>query len=152
VFLVPTDEKGPYYSLLDSFVAILEARGYREGPDIRSFQEHRLMGSTLTVKYAEQPYKPIGILDGKLNLKEVQRARELVVMQSAHGIYYGLEPSRIVKISLEPLDDDGNAIRDPRLLDIAKLDAALATLPFVQALDAATIIAQRSADFPFRRD
>lgn len=152
VQLIPADEKNSYKEILDALIAVLENRGYREGPDIRSFQEHRLIGSTMSAKYAERPYTPIGILDGKLNLKEVQRARELAVGHSAHGDYYGLEEGTMAQVALEPLNDNEETIRDPRLLDMAKLDAALATLPFAQALDAATIIAQRSANFPFRRD
>ena len=152
VQLLPADEKSTYMELLKSLAAVLEERGYREGSEIASFQEHRLVGSSLPAKYAEMPYVPIGILDGKLTVEETRRARELAVMRSAHGRYYGLEEGTMAQVALEPLNDNKETIRDPRLLDMAKLDAALATLPFMQALDAATIIAQRSADFPFRRD
>ena len=152
VQLLPEDEKSTYTELLKSLVAVLEERGYREGPDIASFQEHRLIGSTQSVKHTETPYVPIGILDGKLNVQETRKARELAVMRSVFASYYSLEEGTMVQVVLEPLNGNGETIRDPRILDMAKLDAALATLPFAEALDTATIIAQRSADFPFRRD
>lgn len=154
LILVPPEKQEAYQRLEECLAGILLSRGYRDGGGIYTYQEHCLMGSTEWEGHAQNPYTPIGILDGKLAIEETRVARRLAVIFSSVDSVYSVHSikSRLVTASLEPLDDAGVTIRDPRLLDRARLDAALRTLSYAQALDACAIPAQRSMDFPFRRD
>ena len=110
---------------------ILEERGYRD--NIYTWQEHKIIGSTVWIKYSEEPHKPIGIIMGEFTVEEANRARQLAKRQSAFGQYFGLDD--LIKVSLEPLDENGNTVRDPRVLD-DKLEP---------------VPTQYSPDFPFKR-
>ena len=128
--LDPNDRQR-YEELGDQVDKILEERGYRE--NIHTYQEHQIIGSTEWIKYAEEPYKPIGIIKGELTVNETNKARQLAKRQSAFGSYFNLDD--LVQVSLEPLDENGNTIRDPIVLN-----ERLEPLP-----------TQYAANFPFKR-
>ena len=88
-------------------------QGYRV--DYHTWQEHRLIGSTVSKNFAEEPHKPLGILRGNLTIEEAQTARRLATFSSAIGRYFYLDG--FVAISLEQLNVDGNTVRDPQVLD-----------------------------------
>lgn len=123
--------KDKFESLVEKVENILIERGYRT--DTNTYQEHQLMGSTVWKGYAEEPHKPIGVIKGDLTLEEAVKARELERMQGALGHYFCRDG--FVTISLETLNEQGNTIRDPQLLDI--------NLNPIQT--------SYSSDFPFRR-
>ena len=109
-------------------------------------QEHNLMASSGAERTAladpENPYKPLGLLYGKYTLEEIIAARERQKTSGAF-IFCGLEISGWpkdrpgIKITLEPLDEGGNTIRDPQPLD-----------------DDMNIITgyRKTDEFPYRRD
>ena len=66
--IVSAGQKDAYDALEERLVAILKERGYAD--DIRTFQEHRLLASTVSMAYGDRPYTPIGILEGKLTLEQ----------------------------------------------------------------------------------
>jgi hypothetical protein len=114
--LIPEDKQGAYEALLNQAQQVLRDRGYRS--DIFTFQERCLLDLQPGGERAKDPYKPLGVSDGKLSVEETKRARELAKCGSAQGRYFVLDPEEVgVRISLEPLDEDGNTVRDPQLLD-----------------------------------
>lgn len=118
--------------LVNQVVSELKARGHRR--DTLTYQEHQILGSTQKEKYAQDPYKPIGIIKRDLTIIEAQRARRLAVKTGALAHYFNKEMS-FIAVSLEPLDSQGNTVRDPVLLD-----RDLLVIPTTYA-----------KDFPFRR-
>src|SRR3989344_324979 len=100
--------------IADQVDRVLRERGYRE--DILTYQEHTLLGSTVWIKYAEQPHTPIGIVTGKLSVDEANKARQLSKIHSAFGHFFGASEN-LVPISLELLDANGITMRDPQLLN-----------------------------------
>lgn len=126
-----------YDSLRKEAIAILEGMGYRT--DILTSQEGALLGSSN--QDSKNPYKPIGLLDGRYSLEEVIRARELAKISGTFG-YFFEEPKspdtlKGFNITLEPLDANGNTIRDPKPLD--------ENLNPIENY-------RKSAKFPYRRD
>ena len=117
--------------IADQVDRVLRERGYRE--DILTYQEHTLLGSTVWIKYAEQPHTPIGIVTGKLSVDEANKARQLSKIHSAFGHFFGASEN-LVPISLELLDANGITMRDPQLLN--------KNLEYVTA--------KQSNDFPFK--
>lgn len=99
-----------YRSLRDAAVRMLERQGYRRLEDILTGQELRLECGT--PDYPEHPYKPSGLVCGKLLPEEVSRARQLQRAFPVFGAFYSLAEDT-VPASLEPLDHEGNTIRDP---------------------------------------
>ncbi len=104
--------------MVDEFRRI--ERGY-----ILTSQEHLLgasSGAGIDCQVNRRdPYKPLGLLYGKYTLEEVRRARE---DRKAIGAFIwnfeipGLpETATGVTVTLEPLDENGNTIRDPQPLD-----------------------------------
>ncbi len=146
---ISDDEKEALLLLQKAIEQVLLSRGYREDKLIFTRQEHELLGSS--VLDIEDPYTPIGLLRRELTLEEIVLARRLKLITDVFGEYFG-SVEIYVPAALELLDEQGRTIRDPRVLDMTKLEEALRTMSPEQALDAAAIIAQRSADFPFRRD
>ena len=129
---VPEEHRQRFEEIIDEVGKRMHERGYRE--DYHTWQEHTLMGSTVWIEYGKEPHKPIGVIKGDLSVAEAQKARELARRQSAFGRYFGLDD--MVSISLEPLDETGNTVRDPRVLD-----------------DGLNPVATNySADFPARRE
>ena len=70
-----------------------------------------------------------------MSVEEANRARELARRQTALGVYFVNVNDDFVQVSLEPLDVEGNTVRDPQLLD-----DDLNVLPTIY-----------SDDFPYRR-
>lgn len=102
--------------LADLLNNLLFERGYRD--DIFTHQEHRLMGSSgsgTTDKGHEFPYTVCGILAGNMKVKETRRARDLVKYSSGIGKYWGLQS--FVTVLLPPIDDQGNTIGEPKVVD-----------------------------------
>jgi len=129
---VPEEHQQRFEEIIDEVGKKMHQRGYRE--DYQTWQEHTLIGSTVWREYEKEPHKPIGVIKGDLSVAEAQKARELARRQNAFGNYFGLDD--MVSISLESLDENGNTIRDPRVLD-----------------DALNPIATNySVDFPARRE
>jgi len=109
---VPPGKEEEFSLLEDAVKEILHHRGYRE--NIYTYQEHQLFGSTVS-EYSSRPYVPIGVICGEMTVEEVSYARSLEKIFLASGYYFGGE--LLVNVSLEPLDKEGNTIRDPVLLD-----------------------------------
>lgn len=98
-------------------------------------QEQILMGGTISEeRYKKEPYKPLGVIDNTMSIESANMWRRMIKKIYVLGVYFGLDGRR-VGISLEPLDERGNTIRDPVLLD--KDDNPLPT--------------QYGNDFPYRR-
>lgn len=101
-------------NLSDSLYKVIFDRGYRE--DILSHQEHRLTGSSGSGSTTnESPYTVGGILSGKLTLEEARRARDLVQYTEGYGNYWGVKGW--VTILLPQIDEAGNTIHDPAVVD-----------------------------------
>ena len=111
---VPEEHRDRFEAIIGEVESRLRERGYRT--NINTWQEHTLLGSTVSREYEKEPHKPIGIIEGELSIEEAQRARELAGRYRAFGNYFWLDRS-LVSISLEPLDSDGNTVRDPCVLD-----------------------------------
>jgi len=123
--------------LIERVMEHLADLGYRE--DISTYQEHKLVGSTQWREYSKNPHKPIGVMKGDLTVEEANRARGLERFQGALRYYFGIEEDIdkfLVNISLEPLDADGNTVRDPRVLDDRLEPVPTSYIP----------------DFPYRRE
>jgi len=142
---------------------VLKSRGYLEPVIIWTGQEHKIIGSS-PGKAGEDvdPYVPIANFKHIRPLEEVIRARELslvipkvdIMLASFTYIIHGKlsgNPAHIA-ISLEPLDKDGKTIRDPRAIDLGRLDAALrdGARPS-EALDFADMKLEKRKDFPYAR-
>lgn len=119
---------------------------------VLSTQEMCLIGQGLQKehkeynKYYKQPYKLGRIIQGKLTVEEARKKRATRTHSLAFAKYFGLEvhPNSenpkgryFVNISLEPIDKNGNTIRDPKPLD--------KSLKLISNY-------QKSKDFPFKRD
>ena len=62
----------------------------------------------------------------------------------------------MIHVAYEPLDNQGNTIRDPRVFDMGKLPAAYAEfkanrISFEQLLDKCTLPVPTAPAFPYRR-
>ncbi|MFH1222055.1 MAG: hypothetical protein V1492_03145 [Candidatus Micrarchaeota archaeon] len=149
--LIPAAERQAYHGLKDRMLHLLVKRGYREG--IHTGQEEKLVGGSVTGGHLQNPYTPIGLLDGELNLEETRAARQLAAVSRSLPVHFGLSVgSEKPMISLEPLNDKGNTVRDPRLIDLPHFDASLGVLSFDEALKVSARDAKKSEHFPFRRD
>ncbi len=81
-------------------------------------QEHFSMGSTGYEAF--EPYIPVGIQRGELDLEEAVHVRRVLGFYRIQmtGKYFGLDVLKgPYRISLEPLDENGNTVRDPMPLD-----------------------------------
>ncbi len=112
---IPKDKQERFEEIIKYVLDEMIKKGYRA--DYRTPQEEKLKGSTEDMKTTEDIYKPIGITNGTLTIKEARRARELAKVQTSFGLYFNLAATPHVRSSLESLDKDGNTIRDPRLVD-----------------------------------
>ena len=73
----------------------------------------------------------------------------------AAGIHYGKTDPRKPQISivLEALDDNGITVRDPRAIDMNRLNELFERdMPVDWAINAAVIACTKSENFPFKRD
>ncbi len=108
--------------------ALLGERGLLNTGLIETPQEHGLGG---TPPHDKDPYIPIGfqghhaIKPRTISLSEASRARALQVRITARADYFVDPPSNcfvdwvpnVVYVTLEPLDEQGRTVRDPRLID-----------------------------------
>lgn len=82
-----------------------------------TYQEHMLMGSTVNEeRYKKEPYKPLYIVDGTKTIEQVRESRKLMKVCNALGDFFCKE-GHFVTMKLENIDEEGNTIRDPRLVD-----------------------------------
>lgn len=143
-----------FFNITRELREILKARGYRELVEIWTGQEHRIIGSS-NLNNA-MAYVPIAVFENHLTLEEVRRARELslVIVNAGHSYYCTDRKDALITgaVSLEPLDMDGKTIRDPRAIDLNRLDAALreGATP-AEALDFADMLLEKKGDFPYSR-
>jgi len=128
-----------YTELIKQVEKTLYDKGYRPASDFLNYQEHLLIGSSMfeeeKKKCIKNPYLCVGIIDKKINVQEAKKARDLVKTVKAIPLYFCLDTHDFVNISLEPLDNKGNTIRDPSLIN-----DKMRLLP-----------TKYSKDFPFRR-
>ncbi len=96
--------------------------GYREKGDILTYQEHVLAcstpGGSINKKLLENNrFKPAGLFKTqKLTIAEARKARKLLRVTKAYGKFFGKAETTVL-VTLEPLDREGNTIRDPQLVD-----------------------------------
>lgn len=100
----------------------LKSVGYRYGT--HTGQEARLVAGTIKDEYSKDPYKPTGLIDGYSSLEEIHKARNLercfgasIGLNHFYELLEGFNIKIVRGYSLEPLDKEGNTIKDPRLLD-----------------------------------
>lgn len=133
------NKKG-FYDVLQEALVFLDNLGYVGGNLHLTYQEHRLVGGTeQDERILKNPYMPIGLAEGKIGIDKARKSRELDVVSGSFPKYFGLE--KLFEyggfyVNLEPLDDDGNTIRDPVPLD-KELNPILNY--------------KKSEDFPFKR-
>jgi len=141
---------------------VLHERGYRSVAATSTYQEHQLNGSSVYTEYSRQPYKPLGLVNSETGYKregaisfgieEVRLARSLCVFTAAHYAYYGLpDDGARLPVSLEPLNDEGNTLSDPRALDKVHLGELLKQFSLKEAIDRCVVPAVKRADFPNQR-
>lgn len=136
---VRPEDAAAYDSLRKQGIKLLENMGYRS--NIWTSQEHALGGSSGQVP--TDPYKPLGLLDGTLTLEETRRSRELSRIAGASITFFEFPDTTFPKdvlsitVTLEPLDDEGNTIRDPQ--------------PLNRNLQPITNY-RKTGEFPYRRD
>jgi len=156
------ERQDEWLSLARDIDSVLHARGYRENGDIMTVQEHKLIGSSHAgvndTRTARMRYTPMGILAGELSLEETRRARELsaVIAHYPFDMYFvtGNSGTRTMKgmLSLEPLDEKGMTMRDPRPLDKEKFeDVFWSRKKLVEVFSLAEISMEKMMDFPFAR-
>jgi hypothetical protein len=152
---VPPNEQDAYTLLGQNVQRLLMDIGYRG--NIGTYQENMIMGGTQSEEHAKKPYIPVGILEGKLGVEETRQARRLSIACTAWDTYYGLTNHSKIPVSLEPLDEEGRTLRDPRPVDMEKLAEAYPGFradktTFEQLLDGCAIPGLQSIPaFPFRR-
>ncbi len=135
--LIKREDQNRYEKLVEQVEQILIQRGYRYADYYLTSQEHRILDSSAPHVCEDEPYKSVGVTNGKLTVKEAKRARELARYTTASKRWFCMQKDgQLVKVSLEPLDENGNTIRDPQVLD-----DMLNPVP-----------TQYSDDFPFRRE
>ena len=162
---LPSEKQGDWIGMCDAMGRTLHEIGFRSSSSATA-QEHKLLGSTVWSGYFSQPYKPIGIICKEmdknehesgmagLEMPEAAQARELDIFSKAAPEYYRRsENSNHLPVFYEPLDEFGNTIRDPRLIDTSRLDAFLKRYPLEEAIERCLVRdAKKSKDYPNRRD
>ncbi len=120
--------------------------GYRES--IATFQEEMLGGGSGPQK-GENLYIPRGILDGKLSVEEAKIAREIkIIIGTIMGEYFGRKHEQAI-YTLEPLNDKGETVRHPRLVDYPRLEQLFGEgLPIEKLLENCTIPFVMEKEFP----
>ena len=98
-----------------------------------TYQEHVLGGLETCKIYERIPYKPIGVIEGRLKVEEAAVLRREKGRMAAIGSYFKMPG--IVQVSLEALAITGETKRDPQLLDV----------------DMKPMNTVYSEDFPYRR-
>jgi hypothetical protein len=112
--LPPTCLIGIYDRHINRINKLLHVEGYREHNLILTLQEVNLKGTSLFIeKLHQNPYLPIGLIQGKIELEEVVRARELERTFRGMGHYFGLDDIDPIKIQLSELDSNGVSVKDP---------------------------------------
>lgn len=130
---VPNEQKDEYGALCERLDKAFEELGYRDN-GMLTYQEHLILPNTVS-DYSATPYTPLGIIFGQMTIAEALKARQLAQVNSAQGQWFCMQKSERAYFALEPLDEKGSTIRDPRMVD-----------------DNLHVIAtQYSPNFPFRR-
>ncbi len=151
---ITAPKKEEWNALTEEILAFLHLLGYRD--EIRSHQEYTLMGATRASGFKLTPYAPLSLANGKITLEEAKVARTLLVISHSFPIFYNLpkDGMKELTVTLEPLDPNGNAEKDPRVLDIAKLTSLLKDGVDVREAIEECVVPNlvKSADYPYRRD
>lgn len=124
--------------------------GYRE--DILTRQEHVLHGSTVWIGY--HAHVPIGVLEQKISVAEAVTARELgIIFSVVQRRHYGLKDEFNWAL-LEPLNDEGKTVRNPRPIDKKLLVKFLRRNILVEEAIEKSLIRNwaKSPDFPEDHD
>ncbi len=156
---LPAEKQVLLIGVCETLDSAIYERGFRGG--IESQQEQELMGSSGFV--SDEPYKPLRIIQAKLQKKkipfakllaEARQARELEVFTAVELEHYGLEDNgRMLPIFFEPLDEKGDTVRDPRAIDTHNLGNLLKRYPLDEAIEKCLIPnVVKSPDYPHRRD
>ena len=112
----------------DKLIEVLVERGYRQ--DILTQQEHVLGGSSGsgighgTLNPHEHPYTVGGVLSGDITVEEARVARALERYNGGIGKHWGLEGW--VTVLLGPINDQGNTIGEPKVVDPEDNDRIIA--------------------------
>jgi len=127
------EEKLPPASVPDwdamssTIFVILTDAGYRL--NVKTPFEHALVGSSSGEEYLSSvPFRPIGVIKNELSIAEAAAARKLDTLFYPLGVFYGINAAS-ANASLEPLNENGDAVRLPRIVDIKKLTSALVNNP-----------------------
>ena len=126
-----------------------------EERNIITVQEHRIYGSSGMTR-AKDLYMPVDLIEKKLSIDEVRFLREFQMTIPIMPKYYGLsidEWSGKMGL-LEPLNETGRTIRDPRLIDMGKIKVSFMGSASVEEVIEASLVknVSKSADFPGKRD
>jgi hypothetical protein len=145
--------------LAEEIDQILHSLGYRDGYDIRTLQEHKLVGSTCAGTVddgsARVRYTPVGVLSGKLTLEEADNARRLsaIIDNFPYFVFYSAGADKVGPISLECLDGKGMTNADPRPLDMMVFETAFkGGNGMADVFELARMEMGKQDIFPFRRD
>ncbi len=147
---VPDTKRDDWKPFCDGIIGLLHDIGYRQ--DISTQQEHRLVPSTIWEGYT--PHVPTGILEGNLSVGDARKARELELMVFVDSKQYGLPNETRIPILLEPLNDEGKTVRDPRPIDGKKLKEFLRKNVLTEEAIGAFLLpgCVKSSAFPYPRN
>lgn len=132
---IPPASESDWKAMSENIIAILIDTGYRL--DVKTPLEHALVGSSSGEEYLSTfPLRPIGIVEDKFTIAEAIVARRLDTLFYPLGIVYGIKAA-FVNASLEPLNEIGDALRLPRIVNMKKLKRALESKTVESAIDIA---------------
>lgn len=89
--------------------------------DIRTPQEHKLIGSGVDKKYDENPHTPLSVFDGDISAEEANEMRKRQKTMETIPAYWGIQGS-VGNMTMEELNLDersdhyGETVRDPILM------------------------------------
>ncbi len=134
---------------MDKTLQVLFEQGYRK--EIETPLEHALISSSNGGQWrATYPLRPIGVITGELTVPEAQRARALRITGDADVWNYDIETGYLkVPIALEKLNESGDAVRLPRVLNMDKLTVLLKKgVSLEDAFVQSELPVKRSANYP----
>ncbi|MFH1399268.1 MAG: hypothetical protein ABIG95_04100 [Candidatus Woesearchaeota archaeon] len=131
---LPPEKHKQLFALQQECLQYLHNLGYRE--NIYTQQERLLLEKLPLGPYDAHPYTPRGIVNDEMTIEEAVKARQLArrFFVTNPGFFLNSSASG-VWVNLEKLDEEGNTVRDPRLVD----------------LDLNPVPTDYSKEFPYRR-
>ena len=130
-------------------------------------QEHVFAGSTVSKSNKfKSPYLPVGCLLGQITIEQAQKGRNIRFVSRTTGLsYFGLQGeipglrAFYAYYLLEPLDEKGDTVCDPRPIDFDKLNslafknpAKFETMNFDEIYQNCKITYCKANFFPYARD